>query len=280
VTSAGKRKRSSDDVVSIKVRLTVVDRLRSGLAHVVQERSEPQDEIPRRRRVDGRKAVHEHVVGVEAILRYADALGDFRQYVRQQAALAHELDADRRLGSALEELRKLVPDPLGRHACDQRRRCPHRLEGRLAQHELEASGELARAQHTERVLDERFRPQDIDAARRHIRGPTVRIDEHPFRNAPRHHVHAKIAPAQVVLEADVRTPLDREVAVPDAGRTLPPRQRDVDRRAVERALYDRERSADDIGAADATQPLDEIVEADARDHVVEILRRPFDAVER
>ena len=86
------------------------------------------------------------------------------------------------------------------------------------------------------------------------------------------HIHAKIPAREVVLEWDVRTALDLEVAVPGADRTLASRKRDVDRLTAGRQFENGKRCPDPVDAAKPLQLLDEVVERNPRDDVIGVRR--------
>ena len=109
---------------------------------------------------------------------------------------------------------------------------------------------LGGAQHSQRVLDERLRGENLDSAQADVAAAAVRVDQVPRRKRPGHHVHAEVAPGEILFKRHVRPALDREIAVPDSRRALAPRQGDVHRLAIDGNLQNGKRGTHEIDPAD------------------------------
>ena len=126
----------------------------------------------------------------------------------------------------------------------------HRGAGGGTQFVAEARGELRRPQQAQRVLGERLRRDDVDAPGPDVGDAAEGVDDRVVADPARDHVHAEVAPAQVLLKRDLRTALDGEIPMPGPGRPLAPRQRDVGLALSARQLDDGKRRADDVDPAD------------------------------
>ena len=246
----------------------------------MEERAQTHGEISGGLRVERRQGVAVYVVGVVFVLLDADPLGDLRKDALEQAAFAHDLEPAGRAARLFEELDEFVVETLRRDGLDERRRAAHRGH-RLGRHRVfEPSGELGGPQHPQRVFLERLSAEQVDAAGPDVGFSAVRIDEVAVGQRAREHVHPKVAAREIVFDRNRRAGFDDKIAVADPGRSFAPGEGDVDGDAVEGALHDGERRADDVGASEPAKSFDELVELEPGRHVIEVFRRTRDLVER
>ena len=97
------------------------------LAHVVQQRAQPPDRIAPCLVHDVQRVI-EDVVLVKSVLRAADALEQLRDHLAEEAGVAHQQEAARRLRRP-QHLQQLVADPFGGHLAEHVQR---RLRSRPA----------------------------------------------------------------------------------------------------------------------------------------------------
>ncbi len=186
------------------------------LADVVQQRSEPQDQI--RTLALERDRPLEHLQGVVVDVLVLVVLVDLEPQRRQlgddvgrKPGVDEQLQTGARIRRA-DQRAELLGDPL--HADDLQ--APghlfHRRDDRRIDREAQLRGEAGRPQHAQRVVTERalrraWRPQDAGGE---VVEPAVRVDEGlrrlPVRQSDGHRVDAEVAPAEVV---------DQRIAVGD-----------------------------------------------------------------
>ena len=118
-----------------------------------------------------------------------------------------------------------------------------------------------------------LRREDVDSARADVGRAAEGVDDLAGGQGPGDHVHAKIPAREVVLEGDVRTALDLEVAVTRTDGALASRQRDVDGLAAGGQFENGERRSDPVDAAEPFQPPDEVGERDSGDDVIGVSHR-------
>ena len=86
----------------------------------------------------------------------------------------------------------------------------------------------------------------------------VRIDDLADGKRPGDHVHAKIAPAEILLERDLGAAFDAKIAVADTDRALAARGSDVDRLAPDGQLQDGKTTRPPRRPGRSRQPFDEL----------------------
>ena len=186
---------------------------RRGLAHVVQQRGQPQDEVRGRNGAVGaglqiRGLLHDgqrvlvDVLVVMGLIGLELQRGHLRQHHVGQAGIDHDLHAAAR-GSAADQLDQLLAHPLGR---DDLQALVHLRHGR--QHlrsdlQIELRGEARGPHHPQGIVVER-RVRGARGAQ-HAGGQVphaaVRVHQLHRRQPKSHRVDGEVAPDQVVLEA-------------------------------------------------------------------------------
>ena len=183
------------------------------------------------------------------------------------------------LGAKREELLQLVVNALGRNGSNQRRSRAHGFDRGRRRLVAEARGELRGAQHAQRVLVEGDRGEDVDPPRADIGLAAVGVDQFAAGQRPSDHVHPEIAPRQVVLERNIRSALDLEIAVTMPGRALAARQSQINGQAVGRQLGHCKGRSNQIDPPQRLQARGQFAQRQAGDDVIEILGRNVDALE-
>ena len=168
----------------------------------------------------------------------------------QHSPLARERETEGRPPRLQEQLLDLAEDAVGGQLAERHRRAEP--GGRLVDLELEARGELQRAQRPQRVVAESRRVDRSQPPRVEVGLATPRVDELARGRIEEHRVDREIpAPRRFVdREGRIARHADAAVAWSDLG--VAARQRDVERARDSfdaRELVDAERLADGVDSA-------------------------------
>jgi len=137
---------------------------------------------------------------------------ELRQELLGEAGVDQDAQPHHGVGGR-QQLRELVPDPLGGDPAEFGGHAPHRVQGLRVDPEPELRGEAGRAEHPQRIVRERGlgRGRGADRLPREVRQAAERVGELVARHRDRHRVHREVAPLQIVDEA-VAVPHDRVAA--------------------------------------------------------------------
>ncbi|HEY1428197.1 MAG TPA: hypothetical protein VGF18_01385, partial [Candidatus Tumulicola sp.] len=121
---------------------------------------------------------------------------------------------------------------------------------------FKASDKLCGSEHSQRIFFERSLAQNVDFPAGNICGAPVWVDQATGWNFAGHHIHAKVASGQIVLEWDVGAALHLEVPVADTDGSLAAGKRDVDGAAVDRELDHSESRPHDVDSSDSRKAFE------------------------
>ncbi len=255
----------------------VDDRSGRRLAQVMTDRAEHDRHLLRIREiVDALSCLVDHEQGVDpdvplgmprGLLCTADEGLELGKQPLDDAELERQREPDGRSRCFEQQLLDLAPEPLSGKVVE-RNRLAQRF-GLRVDVELEARGELKRAQHAQAVLPE---CDGIDRAEQpplEIPAAVERILVLAGERIPGDGVNCEVAPSRGLFQWEVRLTRHGEAAMPASGLRLAPRQRDVQTCH----LVDGEALADGVDAAERFQDLLQTCGVDAKDLEVDVLRR-------
>ena len=190
-----------DHLVVVEHHLALgAERARLGLAHVVEERGQPEDLVGGRVLDDGDRVRQHVLVAMDRVLlqRQSRQLG---QELVGQSGLDQEPQPRTRAVDD-EELVELHADALRRHDVQPLVQPLDRIDQRGIGLEAVAGEEPRRAQHAQRVVGERLvrRQRCAQALGGKIGGATVRVDQLGLRQRQRHRVDREVAAREVGLD--------------------------------------------------------------------------------
>ncbi len=198
------------------------------------------------------------------ILRHADHRVEFRVELRPTAGL-QDIQADRRLAAAEQELRPLLHQAFGRQVDLGERGTEG--DGLRGDREFEARGELHRTEHAERVFGELIGDVAKTLSLK-IGDAAPRVDHLARERVPHDRVEREVTAFRGVLRRHRRVGLHVEIRVLGARAVLTAGHRDVDREVLE--LRHAEGRADRDDAEFLAQGRFDLARAEAVDLDVDV----------